>query len=126
VAASPRSESGFTTVQYAVASGFSLLLFVLIANLLVDLYARGAVRSALEEGARAAVPEGTGLAECEARAREGISTVAGGSLVRVRDVRCAYEDRMIVARAHVSLRSWLPFAVPDWELRLEAAAAPER
>jgi hypothetical protein len=33
---------------------------------------------------------------------------------------------MIVARAHVSLRSWLPFAVPDWELRLEAAAAPER
>ena len=51
-----RGEAGFTTIQYVVATGFSLLLFVLVANLLVDLYARAAVRDALEEGTRAVVP----------------------------------------------------------------------
>ena len=49
-------EHGFTTIQYVVATGFSLLLFVLVANLLVDLYERGAVRDALDEGVRAGVP----------------------------------------------------------------------
>ena len=37
------SADGFSTIQYVVATAFSLVLFVLVANLLVDLYARGAV-----------------------------------------------------------------------------------
>jgi hypothetical protein len=121
-----RGESGFTTIQYVVATGFSLLLFVLIANLLVDLYARGAVRAALEEGVRAAVPATTGPEDCEARAREVIASIAGGSLLRVHEIGCAYEGEMLVARARVSLRSWLPLAVPDWQLQLSARARPER
>src|SRR6185369_11572384 len=64
-----RDEGGFTTLQYVVATGFSLVLFVLVANLLVDLYARGAVRDALDEGVRAQVPGAAPADACEARAR---------------------------------------------------------
>ena len=48
----------FTTIQYVIAVAWSLVLLVLIANLLVDLYARGAVRDALDDGVRAGAPAG--------------------------------------------------------------------
>ena len=118
-------QRGFTTIQYVVATGFSLLFFVLIANLLVDLYARGAVRDALDEGVHAAVPVSSGPADCEARAREVVRSIVGGSLLRLDELRCAREGEMLVARARISLRSWLPMVVPDWHLDLRAAALPE-
>ena len=118
-------ERGFTTIQYVAASALSLLLFVLVANLLVDLYARGAVRDALAEGIRAAVPQGAGTVECEAAARSVVASVAGGSLVRVDELRCEITRDTVVARARVVLRSWLPGAVPDWRLELQATAARE-
>ena len=120
-----RVEGGFTTVQYVVAIGFSLLLFVLVANLLVDLYARGAVRDALDEGVRAAVPVAATPAHCEARARAVVRSIAGGSSVRVNELHCSLEGRRVVASADVSLRSWLPMIVPDWHLNLRAAAERE-
>jgi hypothetical protein len=121
-----RDQDGFTTLQYVVATGFSLVLFVLVANLLVDLYARGAVRDALDEGVRAAVPMSATPADCEARIREVVRSIAGGSLVRVDEVRCEREADFVVARAQISLRSWLPMVVPDWQLRLRASALQER
>ena len=39
-----------------IAVAWSLVLLVLVANLLVDLYARGAVRDALDDGVRAGAP----------------------------------------------------------------------
>ena len=42
---SRRGDGGFTTIQYVIAVAWSLVLLVLIANLLVDLYERGAVRA---------------------------------------------------------------------------------
>ncbi len=42
-----------TTIQYVVATALSLLVFVALANFVVDLYARGVVRSAVDEAARA-------------------------------------------------------------------------
>ena len=44
-----------TTIQYVAAIGLSLVVFVTMANFVVDLYARGVVRSAMDEGARAAL-----------------------------------------------------------------------
>jgi hypothetical protein len=120
-----RDEHGFMTIQYVVASAFSLLLFVLIANLLVDLYERGAVRDALDEGVRAGVPAAASPADCETRAREVLRSVAGGSLLRIDSLRCVREGGFVVATAQVSLRSWLPMMVPNWHLRLRAAALPE-
>ena len=57
-----------TTVQYVVAVALSLLVFVMMANFIVFLYARGVVRAAVDEGARTGGRTGAGSAECEARA----------------------------------------------------------
>jgi hypothetical protein len=65
-------------------------------------------------------------ADCEARVNEVIRSVAGGSLMRVDDLRCERDGDSVVARADVSLRSWLPMLVPDWQLRLRASARQER
>jgi hypothetical protein len=119
-------EHGFTTIQYVVASAFSLLLFVLIANVLVDLYERGAVRDALDEGVRAGVPVAATPADCEARVREVLHSVAGGSVLHVDELHCTRDGAFVVATARVSLRSWLPMMVPDWRLRLRASALPEQ
>ena len=121
-----RDQGGFTTLQYVVATGFSLVLFVLVANVLVDLYTRGAVRDALDEGVRAAVPMTSTAADCEARVNEVIRSVAGGSLLRVDDLRCERDGDSVVASADVALRSWLPMLVPDWRLQLRASARQER
>jgi hypothetical protein len=121
-----RDEGGFTTLQYVVATGFSLVLFVLVANLLVDLYAQGAVRDALDEGVRAAVPMTSTPADCEVRVHEVIRSIAGGSLLRVDELRCERDGDSVVARADISLRSWLPMLVPDWRLQLRALARQER
>jgi len=119
-------ERGFTTVQYVVATACSLMLFVLTANLLVDMYARGAVRDALDEGVRAAVPIGAAPGVCEARAHEVVRSIAAGSLVHVDDLGCARNGPYVVAHARVTLRSWVPMLVGDWHLDLRAAALPER
>jgi hypothetical protein len=117
-----RDERGFTTIQYVVATGFSLVFFVLLANLLVDLYARGAVRDGLAEGVRAAVPASAGPADYEARARAVVRSIAGGSVVRIDELRCEITGPVVEARASVVLRSWLPMAVPDWRVELRAMA----
>jgi hypothetical protein len=120
-----RRDDGFSTIQYVVATGFSLLLFVLIANLLVDLYERGAVRDALDEGVRAATPAGATTHDCETRAREVLASVAGGSSLRVASLSCSEDGARVIASAHVSLRSWFPALLPDWQLELHAAAHRE-
>ena len=118
-------QRGFTTVQYVAASALSLVLFVLCTNMLVDLYLRGAVRDALDEGVRAAVPTAGDAHVCEVRAREVISAIAGGAALRVDDVRCTRSGGRVVATARVVLRSWLPGAVPDWRMQFRASARVE-
>ena len=61
------AERGFTTTQYVVAVGMSLVVFVMLANLLVDRYERGAIVAAVDEGARAGADIDAGPAECEQR-----------------------------------------------------------
>jgi hypothetical protein len=121
----PHRESGFTTIQYVVATAFSLLLFVLVANLLVDMYERGAVRDALDEAVRAGVPVSASADDCVSRAHEVVQSVAGGSSIRVDRLDCVREGDRIVASAHVSLRSWFPMLLPDWQLSLTASARRE-
>jgi hypothetical protein len=116
-----RSDSGFTTIQYVIAVAWSLVLLVLIANLLVDLYARGAVRDALDDGVRAAAPAGASVLACEQRAHEVVAGLVRGPLLRT-VVHCREEGDVVVAEAQVTLRSWLPMLVPDWHMRLRAEA----
>ena len=119
-----RGERGFTTIQYVIAVSWSLILLVLIANVLVDIYARGAVRDALDDGVRAGAPASASAAACEARAREVVSGLVRGPLLQA-DVRCRESGGFVVAEAHVSLRSWLPMLLPDWRMTLHAEALRE-
>jgi hypothetical protein len=118
------SEGGFVTIQYVAAIALSMLLLVLMANLLVDLYARGAVRDALDEGVRAAVPMDASIEACETRVREVLDGLVRSSLVET-DARCRRDGAWVVADARVVLRSWLPTLVPDWRMDLQAEALRE-
>jgi hypothetical protein len=114
-----KRADGFTTIQYVAATGFSLVLFVLVANLLVALYQRGVVRDALDEGVRVGVTAST--SECERRVHDVIAEVAGGSLLRVERLGCARDGDRLSATATVTLRSWFPALVPDRTLYLRAS-----
>ena len=113
-------EGGFTTIQYVATVGLSLLFLVLFANLLVDLYARGAVRDALDEGVRAAAPAGTDARVCEARAHEVLDGLLRGRLGDDIRVECGPDGSTMVARAEGSLPSWMPALVPSWGVSFEA------
>jgi hypothetical protein len=112
-------------MQYVVATGFSLLMFVLVANLLVDLYERGAVRDALDEGVRAGVPVSAMADDCDARTRAVVRSIAGGGSVRIDALTCERDGDRIVSTARVSLASWFPLLLPDWRLTLHASAHRE-
>lgn len=116
-----RRENGFTTIQYVIAVAWSLVLLVLIANLLVDLYARGAVRDALDDGVRAGAPAGASVAACEQRGHEVVTGLIRGPLLNT-VVHCAEDGDFVVADAQVTLRSWLPMLIPDWHMHLHAEA----
>jgi hypothetical protein len=118
------NERGFTTIEYVMATALSLLLFLIAANLLVDVYERGALRDALDEGVRAGVPIGANAQRCETAARAVINSVAPS--LHPDELSCAFEGTRVVARAHVSLPSWLPMLIPPWHLDLRSQAVRER
>jgi len=120
----PARQDGFTTVQYVISVGWSLVLLVLVANFLVDVYARGAVRDALDDGVRAGAPSSRPVAACEARAHEVVSSLVRGPLVTAA-VHCDAQNGLVIADARVSLQSWLPMLVPDWRFSLHAVAQQE-
>jgi hypothetical protein len=118
-------EAGMTTVQYVAATGFSLIVFVMLANFIVFLYARGVVRASVDEGARAGSRFDTGTAECEARARDVLGDLLGGVLGRDVEVRCEHRPEDVMqATVHAKLRGWLP-VVPDWTFTLQARSVKE-
>ena len=115
-----------TTVQFVLATGLSLVLFVALANFVVDLYARGVVRSAVDEGARAGAPVDLGPDDCATRARSVIGNLLGGPLGRSVRVSCRETRGAVTAEADVQLPSWLPGVVPAWAFRIVGSATKER
>jgi hypothetical protein len=115
-----------TTVQFVVATALSLVLFVALANFVVDIYARGVVRSAVDEGARAGAPVDLGAGDCAARARSVVGNLLGGPLGHSVRVACRETRGMVTAEADVELPSWLPGVVPGWSFRLVGSATKER
>lgn len=115
-----------TTVQYVAATGFSLIVFVMLANFIVFLYARGVVRASVDEGARAGSRFDAGTAECEARARDVLGDLLGGVLGRDVEVRCERRDENVMqATVNATLHGWLPVLVPDWTFTLQARSVKE-
>lgn len=121
-------EAGYLTVQFLVAIGLSLVLFTALANLVVFQYARGVVRAALDEGARAGARTVTtaaaAAAACQDRATATRDGLISGRLAAGVELACTVEPQIVAARADVRLRSWLPL-VPDWRFQEVAIAVRE-
>jgi hypothetical protein len=68
------TDGGFTTVSFVLAVALSLLIFTGLANVIVVQYARGVVRSALDEavrdGSRADAPVMLGSVDRAKQARD--------------------------------------------------------
>ena len=116
---------GFTTVSFVAVAGFSMLVFLLLANLLVVQYGRGAVRVALDEGARHGARLGVDAARCEVRVRRVLAGLLGGEMGSGVSYRCVKGPARTQARASVRFPAWLP-GVPDFRFEMAATATSER
>ena len=96
-------------------------MLVLAANLLVDLYVRAAVRDALDEGVRAAVPIGGTAEACRARADDTLRGLVHGAFVDGVAVQCGIASGRVRADAQVVLPAFLA-VFPAWSFRLHAEA----
>lgn len=111
-----RVTGGFITIQFVAATALSLAVFVWAANLVVFTYARGAVRAAVDDGARAGASGG----DCVGAAAAVIADLLAGAGQDVQ-LTCRVEGRAWVSRAEVVVRGWLP-PVPDWAFAVEGVA----
>ncbi|MFI5046354.1 MAG: hypothetical protein ACHQIG_04770 [Acidimicrobiia bacterium] len=113
-----------TTIQYAFATALVLVVFVMVANVIVDLYARGAVRAAVDEAARAGARVDAGTDDCTTRAEDVLDGLVGSALRSGVAVRCEHVGAVVTARADVRLPSWLAL-VPDWSFTIVGTAVKE-
>lgn len=121
----PGAASGFTTAGFVVAVGFSMLFFVLLANLMVVQYGRGVVRVALDEGARHGARYGAAGPACELRIREVLGGLLGGEMGSGVSYRCEGDSHRTRATAQVVFPAWVP-GVPEFRFQMAATAAAER
>lgn len=98
----------------------------MLANFVVHLYARGAIRAAVDEGARAAAPVDGTTGDCERRARDVLDVLMGGVLRRGVTVGCVDDFGTVRAYADAVLPGWLPLVTPDWRFRLVGTVVKER
>jgi hypothetical protein len=105
-----------------VATALSLLVFVALANAVVDLYVRGVARAAVDEAARAGAALDATTADCRQRAHDVLDGVVASGAVQV---TCTEVDGAMRARARVALAGWIP-GIPAWTMVLEGEVATER
>ncbi|HEX6222571.1 MAG TPA: hypothetical protein VF115_15875 [Acidimicrobiia bacterium] len=115
-------DRGVTSVQFVLASALALILFLALANLVVVQYGRGAIRSALEQGARAGSVGG--LSVCEDTARAVVGDLLGGRMSDDLWLSCAADGGVVVASASVTFESWTPLT-PDFVFSLTSRAVSE-
>lgn len=124
LAADPDSQGGFASIEWVLATLIGLVMFVLLANVVVNQYARGVVRAAVDEGARQGAREGATVATCDTRAHEVLDDLLGGSLGRQVRLACRLEPGAAVAEATTTLPGWLP-GTPDWTFTLRSRQVKE-
>jgi len=121
-----RPETGSTTLQYALCVALTCVLVVWVFNLGIDSYGKGAVRSAVDEAARAgSAGEVDSVSTCEKRARAVLDNLLRGPMGRGVRVSCTEADGLVRARADATFASWLaPF--PDVSFSATGEAVKEQ
>ena len=120
-----RAEAGAAAISYTVMIALTMVLFVLCANVIVALYARGVVRGALDEGARAGSRTLAGAAECQQRAEEAVDQLLAGRMRAGVATQCAETPAAVTASATATFPGWLP-GVPALTFDLGATAVREQ
>ena len=105
-----------------MATALSLLLFVALANAVVDLYVRGVARAAVDEAARSGAALDATSDDCRQRARDVLDGVVAAGVVRV---TCHEVDGAMRAQARLVLAGWIP-GIPTWTLTIDGQVAKER
>ena len=115
-----------TGVAFVVAAGMALLVFVSLANVVTLAFTRGAVRAAVEEGARVGARADDPVAACEARARAVLQGLLGSAARDAVLVTCHVEGRPPSVRAHADARlvPWWP-GLPALAFTTDASSAQE-
>jgi len=98
------------------------VLFVGLANAVVDLYVRGVARAAVDEAARTGAALDATTADCRARARDLLDGVVGPRTVRI---TCREVGGAMRVRARVVLAGWMP-GLPTWSFTLDGEVVKER
>lgn len=117
------SERGVTSVQFLLASGLTLLLFLTLANLVVVQYGRGALRSALDQGARVGAISSS-IAQCEQRVDDVLGQLLGGRMGDDVVASCEVGAEVASATGQARFVSWTPFT-PDFVVEMTAVATRE-
>jgi hypothetical protein len=113
-------------VAFVVAAGMALVVFVSLANLVTMSFTRGAVRAAVEEGARVGARSDDPVAACEDRARAVLGGLLGPSVRQGVTVRCSLDGSpsSVRARANAQLVPWWP-GLPSLAFHTDASSTRE-
>ena len=117
------SDRGVTSVQFLLASGLGLLLFLALANLVVVEYGRGALRSALDQGARVGSVNSS-VEECQRRIGQVLDQLLGGRMGDSVVTDCVIGPVSVTASGRGVFSSWTPLT-PDFVVEITAQATRE-
>jgi hypothetical protein len=117
------ADRGFTSLQFLIASSLALVVFVVLANIVVVQYSRGAMRSALDQGVRAGTIAGS-VDACEDRIGQVLGELLGGSIGETTDFECDVVGTLMQATGELTVDSWTPFT-GDFYVDLVAEASLE-
>jgi hypothetical protein len=117
------NDGGVTSVQFLLASSLGLLLFLALANLVVVQYGRGAIRSALDQGARVGAISSSAT-QCQQRVDEVLGQLLGGEMGESVVTTCQIGRGVVSASGEAVFVSWTPFA-PDFVIEMTAQATRE-
>ncbi len=116
-------EAGFAAAEWIGAMALAIVVIVLVANVVVVQYVRGAVRLAVDEAARHGAALGRDAPACVEHAEavlRGPGGVLGGSAGGGIEVRCRREteagETVMVAVAEGPLRGLVPVFPDVWIL----------
>ena len=121
-------EAGFTSLQFAVMAFFTMLIFAAVVNLVAMQYQRGAVRLAVDEGARLGASAAHSEADCEQLSdfilRGEGSGLLRGALGEGIEIDCEVIGSEMVATA-VGSSEWWVGGLGDMDFAMEGRAVVE-
>lgn len=120
------TQRGSASIGAVAGIGALLLTLTFFVQIVAWQYARGVVRSAAMEAARAAAPVDADPGACLRRFDAVRDQLLGGNLGDgVGQARCVVGDDEVSVAVDVRLEGWLPGS-PDWVFTVDGTAVRER